>query len=221
MARLAWDQIGDRLYETGVDRGVLYPITNGSYDDGVAWNGLTAVNETPSGAEPTALYADNIKYLNLMSVEDLGLTIEAFTYPEEFKACDGSVDLRDGVTIGQQPRKHFGLCYRTLIGNDEDGSDHGYKIHIVYDCVVSPTEKNHSTVNETPEADTFSWSASTTPIEVTDHKPTAALVIDSTKLTSAQLTAVENKLYGTTGTPGTAPTILTPAEVLTTIAGAS
>ena len=217
MARLVWDQTGDRLYETGVDRVVLFPITNGAYDDGVAWNGVTAINETPSGAEPTALYADNIKYLNLMSVEELGLGIEAYTYPNEFKQCDGSVDLAEGVTIGQQPRKHFGLCYRTLIGNDEDGSDHGYKIHIVYDCVASPSEKGHSTVNETPEAITFSWSASTTPVEVEDHKPTAALVIDSTKLTTAKLTAIENALYGTSGSSATDPTMLTPAQVLTLV----
>lgn len=210
--KLSWDQVGERLYETGIDRGVLYPIVSGRYTKGVAWNGLTAVNETPEGAEPTPIYADNIKYLNLMSAEELGITIEAFTYPDEFAACDGSVEIAEGVTIGQQTRQHFGLCYRTLIGNDESGTDHGYKLHLIYDCIASPSERPHNTVNDTPEAETFSWEVATTPIEIAGHKPSASLVIDSTKVDSTKLKALEDILYGTDSKE---PTLPLPSEVIT------
>lgn len=197
MSKLIWDKTGERLYETGVDRGVLYPLVNGAYPKGVAWNGLTAVNENPSGAEPTALYADNIKYLNLMSAEEYGATIEAYTYPEEFAACDGSAEIADGVTIGQQDRSHFGLSYRTLIGNDEDGTAHGYKLHLVYDCLASPSEKAYSSVNDNPDAVSLSWDISTTPVAVEGYKPTATLTIDSTKIDAAKLKKIEDLLYGT------------------------
>lgn len=209
--KLSWDQVGERFYETGIDRGVLYPIVSGTYSKGVAWNGLTAVNETPEGAEPTPIYADNIKYLNLMSAEELGITIEAFTYPDEFAACDGSVEIAEGVTIGQQTRQHFGLCYRTLIGNDESGTDHGYKLHLIYDCLASPSERPHNTVNDTPEAETFSWEVATTPIAVEGHKPSASLVIDSTKVDSTKLKALEDILYGTDSKE---PTLPLPSEVI-------
>ena len=212
MAELVWDDAGDRLYETGIDKVVLFPFAaGGGYSNGVAWNGVTAINENPSGGEATALYADNIKYLNLMSVEELGLSIEAYDSPDEFDECDGSVALATGVTIGQQERKHFGLCYRTLIGNDEEGTNYGYKIHIVYDCVASPTEKSHSTVNDSPEAEAMSWDVNTVPIAVSGHKPTASVVIDSTKVAEAKLTAIKNSLYGTQNAPST---ILTPAGLL-------
>lgn len=209
--KLSWDQVGERFYETGIDRGVLYPIVSGTYSKGVAWNGLTAVNETPEGAEPTPIYADNIKYLNLMSAEELGITIEAFTYPDEFAACDGSVEIAEGVTIGQQTRQHFGLCYRTLIGNDESGTDHGYKLHLIYDCLASPSERPHNTVNDTPEAETFSWEVATTPIAVAGHKPSASLVIDSTKVDSTKLKVLEDILYGTDSKE---PTLPLPSEVI-------
>lgn len=195
--RLLWDQVGERLFETGVDNGVLYPINNSNeYKPGVAWNGLTAVNESPSGAEPTALYADNVKYLNLMSAETFGATIEAYTYPDEFAACDGSATIAKGATIGQQPRKTFGFCYRTLIGNDIVGQDYGYKLHLVYGCLASPSEQSNATVNESPEAKTFSWSISTTPVNVTGFKATSHLVVDSTVVDEDKLTALENILYG-------------------------
>ena len=208
MAKLTWDASGERLYETGVDRGVLFPMTNGTYGNGVAWNGLTAVNENPSGGEPTKLYADNIAYLTLMSVEELGLTIEAYTYPDEFEECDGSKEIKPGVTVGQQTRKHFGFCYRTLIGNDEEGTDHGYKIHLVYDCVASPSEKSHSTVNDSPEAEQLSWDVTTTPvaIPVEGIKPSAEIVIDSTEINEAKLAAIEDLLYGTASAESTLPT---------------
>ena len=212
MAELVWDDAGDRLYETGIDKVVLFPFAaGGGYANGVAWNGVTAINENPSGGEATALYADNIKYLNLMSVEELGLSIEAYDSPDEFDECDGSVALATGVTIGQQERKHFGLCYRTLIGNDEEGTNYGYKIHIVYDCVASPTEKSHSTVNDSPEAEAMSWDVNTVPIAVSGYKPTASVVIDSTKVAEAKLTLIKNSLYGTANAPST---ILTPAGIL-------
>lgn len=199
--KIEWDNDGERLYETGVDRGVLYPKSNGTYGNGVAWNGLTNVSSSPSGGEPSPIYADNIKYLNLTSIEELGLTIEAYTYPDEFAECDGSTSFGEGaVSIGQQKRSEFGFCYRTLVGNDEDGNDHGYKIHLVYGCYASPSEKSYATVNDSPEAISFSWEVSTTPVPVTyngvTYKPTAELVVDSTKCTAANLTALENILYG-------------------------
>lgn len=194
--RLKWDQTGERLYETGVKQGVLYIPTNGVYSKGVAWNGLTAVTESPSGAEVTALYADDGKYLNLMSAEEFGATIEAYTYPDEFAACDGSKELADGVTIGQQARSTFGLCYKTTVGNDTEGNDHGYKLHIIYGALASPSEKAYSTINDSPDAVTFSWEVTTTPVNVTGAKPTASLVIDSTKADPTKLTALEDILYG-------------------------
>ena len=197
MAKLAWDNIGERLYETGVKQGVLYPISNtGVYDKGVAWNGLTAVTESPSGAEATPLYADDIKYLNLMSNEEFGGTIEAYMYPDEFMECDGSASLVTGVSIGQQPRKTFGLCYRTTLGNDVASNDYGYKLHLVYGALASPSEKAYATINDSPEAITFSWEFSTTPVNVTGHKPTASLTIDSTKVDAEKLAALEAILYG-------------------------
>ena len=208
--KLVWDKTGERLYETGVDRGVVYPMAAGKYGTGVAWNGLTAVNESPSGAEATALYADNIKYLNLLSAEEFGASIEAYTYPEEFEACDGSAELAEGVTIGQQNRALFGLCYRTLLGNDEEGQDHGYKLHLIYNCLAAPSEKAYATINDSPEAITFSWEVSTTPVNVTGMKPTASLTIDSTKIDAAKLKMIEDKLYGTENEE---PTLLLPDEV--------
>lgn len=212
MAKIVWDKTGNRLYETGVDRGVLYPTkTGGGYDKGVAWNGLTAVTESPSGAEPTALYADNIKYLTLLSVEEFAATIEAYTYPDEFAVCDGSAELGTGVSIGQQDRKTFGLCYRTMLGNDTEGNEHGYKIHIIYGALAKPSEKGYNTINDSPEAITFSWEVSTTPIEVTGYKPTASLVIDSTKVDATKLAKIEAALYGDTSNE---PALLTPAEIM-------
>lgn len=196
MAKLIWDQAGERLYETGVKNGVLYPQTNGTYPLGVAWNGLTGVTESPSGAEATPLYADDIKYLNLMSNEELGGTIEAYMYPDEFAECDGSATLEDGVFIGQQTRKPFGLCYKTVLGNDTDNNDYGYKLHIVYGCLASPSEKAYATINDTPEPITMSWEFTTTPVEVTGHKPTASITIDSTKANKEKLAALEAILYG-------------------------
>lgn len=196
MSKLVWDTTGERYYETGVKKGVLYVQSAGAYPKGVAWNGLTAVTESPSGAEATALYADDIKYLNLMSNEEFGATIEAYTYPDEFAACDGSAALVDGVMIGQQKRSAFGLCYRTAIGNDTDGSDHGYKLHLVYGCQAAPSEKAYATINDSPEAITFSWEVTTTPVEVTGHKPTSCITIDSTKVDSGKLAALEDILYG-------------------------
>lgn len=196
--KIEWDKTGERLFETGVDRGVLYPqATGGTYPQGVPWNGLTNVTESPSGAEATPLYADNIKYLNLLSTEEFGATIEAYTYPDEFGECNGERDLKAGVHIGQQGRKPFGLCYRTKIGNDTDGNEHGYKIHIIYGALAAPSEKSYGTINDSPEAITFSWEVKTTPVTVTGFKPTASLVIDSTKINSADLTALEQILYGT------------------------
>ena len=198
MSKLVWDTTGERYYETGVKKGVLYVQTSGAYPNGVAWNGLTAVTESPSGAEATALYADDIKYLNLMSNEEFGATIEAYTYPDEFAACDGSAALVDGVMIGQQKRSAFGLCYRTAIGNDTDGSDYGYKLHLVYGCQAAPSEKGYATINDSPEAITFSWEVTTTPVEVTGHKPTSCITIDSTKVEPGKLAALEKVLYGDT-----------------------
>ena len=211
--KLAWDKTGERLYETGVDKGVLYPFSkeSGKYAAGVAWNGLSAVNESPCGAEPTALYANNAKYVTLMSAEELGLTIEAYTYPKEFEVCDGSAELSEGVTIGQQDREHFGFSYRSLVGNDENGNNHGYKIHLVYDCLASPSEKNRSTVNDSPDVSPFSWEVSTTPVDVEGHKPSAMLTIDSTKIPAAKLKLIEDKLYGTASEQ---PTLPLPDEIL-------
>lgn len=196
MSKLVWDQTGERLYETGVKNGVLYIPTDGVYSKGVAWNGLTAVTESPSGAESTALYADDIKYLNLISTEEFGATIEAYTYPDEFAQCDGSASLATGVMIGQQARKTFGLCYRTTVGNDTEGNDFGYKLHIIYGALASPSEKAYATINDSPEAITFSWEITTTPVNVTGAKPTASLTIDSTKVDAKKLTALEDILYG-------------------------
>ena len=196
MAKIEWDKTGERLYETGVKNGVLYVQVDGTYPKGVAWNGLTAVTESPSGAEATPLYADDIKYLNLLSTEEFGATIEAYTYPDEFAECDGSASLATGVMIGQQPRKAFGLCYRTTIGNDTEGNDHGYKLHIIYGALAAPSEKAYATINDSPEAITFSWEVTTTPVNVTGAKPTASITIDSTKATPEKLTALEKILYG-------------------------
>lgn len=213
MSKLKWDQIGERLYETGVDKVVLFPMeSTGQYGTGVAWNGISAVNESPSGAEPTALYANNGKYLNLISNEYFAATIEAFTYPDEFEECDGSKEIAPGVVIGQQKRKVFGLAYRTLLGNDVDGNDHGYKLHLVYGCLAAPSENNHSTVNDSPEAGTMSWSVSTTPVEVADAKPTATVTIDSTKADKTKLKKLEDMLYGTEQAESKLPL---PAEVIT------
>ena len=197
MSKLVWDQTGERLYETGVKQGVLYPMSDsGAYDLGVAWNGLTAVTESPSGAEATPLYADDIKYLNLVSAEELGGTIEAYTYPDEFAQCDGSATLIEGVLIGQQARRTFGLCYRTTVGNDIANNAYGYKLHLIYGALAAPSEKAYATINDSPEAITFSWEFSTTPVNVTGHKPTASIVIDSTKCDADKLAALEAVLYG-------------------------
>ena len=215
MPKLTWDNIGERLFETGVKQGVLYPIqSDGKYTKGVAWNGLTAVTESPSGAEATPLYADDIKYLNLLSNEEFGATIEAYTYPDEFAECDGSAELVTGVMIGQQKRKVFGLCYRTTIGNDVDGNDHGYKLHLIYGCLAAPSEKAYSTINDSPEAITFSWEVSTTPVNVEGFKPTSQITIDSTKADPTKLATLEGILYGANETEARLPL---PDEVATTM----
>ncbi len=213
MAMLTWDDTGKRFFETGLDRGVLYVMENGVYGKGVAWNGLTSVSESPEGAELTELWADGIKYANMRSAEDLKATVEAYTYPEEFEACDGTASLVEGVTIGQQKRATFALCYRTLVGNDMEGTDKGYKIHIIYGATASPSEKQYQTVNDSPDAITFSWEMSTTPVNVTGAaKPTALVVIDSTKLEATKLAKIEAKLYGDTENE---PTLLMPDEIKT------
>ena len=200
MAKLVWDQTGDRLYETGVSKGVLYPIqSDGAYSKGVAWNGLSSVTESPSGAEANPIYADDMKYLNLLSAEEFSATIEAYTYPDEFAECDGSADIATGVSIGQQNRKIFGFCYRTVLGNDVDSNDHGYKLHLIYGCMAAPSEKAYNSINDSPEAITFSWEVSTTPVNVTGFKPTASITIDSTKVKKEKLTALEEILYGKDG----------------------
>lgn len=197
MAKLTWDDTGKRFYETGVKQGVLYPqAEGGTYPKGVAWNGLTAVTESPSGAEPTPLYADDIKYLNLVSAEEYSATIEAYTYPDEFAECDGSAELVPGVTVGQQNRKTFGLSYKTTLGNDVAGNEYGYKLHLIYGAMAAPSEKGYATINDSPEAITFSWEVSTTPVSVTGLKPTASITIDSTKVDKSKLTALEAILYG-------------------------
>ena len=215
MSKLVWDEIGSRFFETGVKKGVLYPAVNGAYPKGVAWNGLTAVNENPSGAEATPLYADNIKYLNLLSAEDFAATIEAYTYPDEFAKCDGSAEIATGVSIGQQKRQSFGLSYVTQLGNDTDGSDYGYKIHLVYGAFAAPSDKSYSTINDSPEAMTLSWELSTTPVEVPGFKPTATVVIDSTKANADELEDLEDILYGTANSDARLPL---PSELLTIFA---
>jgi hypothetical protein len=218
MTRLLWDQLGERTYETGVDHGVLYiPDVSGVYATGVAWNGLTSVSESPSGAEATAQYADNIKYLNLISAEEFSATLEAFTYPDEFAQFDGLAVPEPGVAVGQQPRKAFGLSYRTQLGNDLEGAGYGYKIHLVYGCTATPSEKAYSTINDSPEALTFSWEIATTPVAVTDLQPTALIVIDSSVVDSADLALLEDELYGdaTTGVAN----LPTPDEVIAFFSG--
>lgn len=215
MAKLVWDQTGQRTYETGVDRGVLYlQDENGKYVNGVAWNGLTGVDESPSGAEATPLYADNIKYLELRAAEDFGATIKAYTYPEEFEACDGSAAIADGINIGQQDRIPFGLCYRTVLGNDIQANNFGYKLHLIYGATASPSEKSYATINDSPEAIEFSWEITTTPIEVEGFKPTASLTINSTKVAPETLAAIEALLYGNESDE---PTMPTPNEILALI----
>lgn len=221
MSKLVWDKTGERFYETGVDRVVLYPQdSSGTYPNGVAWNGVTAVTESPSGAESTPMYADNIKYLNLISAEDFGATIEAYTYPDEFAECDGSAVVTPGVTIGQQSRKSFGLCYRTVKGNDNAGNDLGYKLHFLYGAQASPSEKGYSTINDSPEAITFSWELTTTPVNVEGFKPTACMTVDSTLVNAEKLAALEEILYGKDGAepdsdPGVAPRMPLPDEIIT------
>lgn len=197
MSRIVWDAIGKKLYEAGTRMGVMYPMKDGAYSGGVAWNGLTAFNKNPSGAEATALWADDAKYINLMSAEEFGATIEAYTYPTEFNACLGQKEIAPGVLVGQQDRAIFGLCVRTTIGNDTEGTEHGYKLHLVYGCQASPSESSYGTINDSPEAITFSWEIKTTPVTVTGMKPTAYLEIDSTKVEAAKLKALEDALYGT------------------------
>lgn len=197
MSKLTWDKTGERYYETGVKNCALYVRnSDGSYPSGVAWNGITAVTESPSGAEASPLYADDIKYLNLVSTEELGGTIEAYTYPDEFAECDGSAELVAGVMLGQQVRKTFGLAYKTTLGNDTEGNDHGYKLHLIYGCLAAPSEKAYATINDSPEAITFSWEFTTTPVEVAGFKPTANITIDSTKVDAAKLKAFEEVLFG-------------------------
>ena len=220
MAKIVWDKSSERLYETGVKNGVLYVQgTGGTYTKGVAWNGLASVTESPSGAEPTPLYADDIKYLNLLSTEEFGATIEAYTYPDEFAECDGSKSIATGVYIGQQARKAFGMCYKTTLGNDTEGNDHGYKLHIIYGALAAPSEKAYETINDSPEAITFSWEISTTPVNVKGSKPTATIVIDSTKANPEKLAALEVILFGADapngeGT-GTDPRLPLPDEIAT------
>lgn len=216
MTRIIWDQTGERYYETGTDRGVLYPAVAGEYPAGVAWNGLTAVTQSPSGAEPTALYADNIKYLTLTSAEEFSATVEAYTYPDEFAECDGSAEIAPGITVGQQDRRGFGLSYRTLKGNDTDGNAHGYKIHLIYGCKASPSEKSYATVNDSPEAITFSWEVNTTPVAVEGIKPTSILTIDSTKVDPSALEALEGILWGTESGEARLPL---PDEVVSIVGG--
>ncbi len=217
MAKIVWDAVGEHIYETGVDHGVLYPYKTGAYQKGVAWNGLTNVSESPEGAEANPLYADNIKYLNLYSVEEFKATIEAYTYPDEFAECDGSAAIATGVMVGQQTRIPFGFTFRTKLGNDTDGADYGYKLHIIYGAMASPTEKGYATVNDSPEAITFSWEITTTPVDVPGFKPTASITIDSTKADATKLAALEAILYGTdgSGSAGTDARLPLPTEIMT------
>ena len=218
MPRLVWDNIGERLYETGIDRGVLYPQdATGNYPQGVVWNGLSSVSESPSGAEANAIYADNIKYLELRSAEEFGATVEAYTYPDEFAVCDGSAEVATGVNIGQQPRKRFGLSYRTIVGNDVENDAYGYKLHLIYNAMASPSERQYQTVNDSPEAISFSWEMTTTPVAVGGtYKPTAAMTIDSTKADATKLAALEDILYGTDTADARLPL---PSEVIELMGG--
>ena len=219
MAAIVWDETGKRFYETGVSKGVLYVMDGtGAYPKGVAWNGLTAVTESPSGAEATPQYADNVKYLNMISAEEFGGTIEAYTYPDEFAECDGSAEPTPGVSLGQQVRKTFGLAYRTILGNDVLGQDYGFKLHLIYGVLAAPSEKGYQTVSDSPEAMTFSWEITTTPVPVAGRKPTASITIDSTKANPAKLAALETILYGSAATPARLPL---PSEIITlmTVAG--
>ncbi|MDR1753388.1 MAG: hypothetical protein LBR74_00575 [Eubacterium sp.] len=216
--RIIWDDVGEKLYETGVRQGVLYVRDGtGAYPKGVPWNGLSAVSESPTGAEATAIYADDVKYLSLMSAEEYGCTIEAYTYPDEFAACDGSGELVEGVLVGQQPRKTFGFCFRTNIGNDVELNEYGYKLHIVYGALASPSEKAYATINDSPEAITFSWEVTTTPVAVPGFRPTASITIDSTKADAAKLVALEDILYGSEDAD---PRLPLPAEIQTLMAAA-
>lgn len=232
MAKLVWDQVGEKTYETGTKQGVLYPqASNGTYPEGVAWNGLTSVSESPDGGDANDIYADDIKYLVLRGVENFGGTIEAYTYPDEFAECDGSAQLMAGVTIGQQPRKTFGFSYVTTIGNDTELDNHGYKIHLLYGCSASPSERTYETINDSPEPINFSWEFTTVPVPVTGHKATSCLIIDSTKFPptaggekNANLQALEDVLYGTNGegsSAGTTPRMPLPAEVVTILSGST
>lgn len=217
MAQITWDGTGERLFETGIDHGVLYTRdATGAYSTGVAWNGLVTVTESPSGAEPNAQYADNMKYLNLVSAEEFGATIEAFTYPEEFAECDGTATPSSGLYIGQQPRKVFGMSYRTLVGNDVEGQEFGYKLHLIYGALAAPSEKAYATVNDSPEAITFSWEVTTTPVQVSGLKPTAQLTLDSTQVEPAGLESLEALLYGS-GAEG--PKLPLPDEVVALFSG--
>ena len=223
MFKLEWDKAGERLFETGVDRVVLYPIRDtisdptNPYDEGVAWNGVTGISQSASGGEPTPLYADNGKYLSIMSAEEVNLSIEAYTYPEAFEECDGSREIIAGAIIGQQPRKTFGLSYRTLIGNDQKQQDFGYKVHLVYGCLASPSDRSYATVNDSPEAISFSWSITTTPVEVNGFNPTAIIIVNSTKTDAAKMSALNSLLYGTAGTNSVAAKLPLPAEVIQTL----
>lgn len=217
MTKLMWDQTGQRLYETGVDHGVLYiPDSGGLYNSGYAWNGLTTVTESPTGAESNPQYADNIKYLNLTSAEEFGATVEAFTYPDEFAQCDGTAVPEPGVSVGQQSRKVFGLSYRTKVGNDLDGQDFGYKLHLIYGALAAPSEKAYATINDSPTAISFSWAVTTTPVDLPGYKPTASITLDSTKVDADALSALEDMLYGTAGAD---PELPLPADVLAIFAG--
>lgn len=216
MAPLTWDQVGERKYEVGVDHGVLYiPDDAGVYAEGFAWNGLTTVTETPTGADSNPQFADNIKYLNLLSAEEFGCTIEAFTYPDEFMQCDGTVQPSPGLSVGQQGRKLFGLSYRTRVGDDVDGTDAGYKLHLVYGCLATPSDKAYATINDSPAAIAFSWDVTTTPVPVTGHKPTSLIVVDSTVVDAADLATLEAALYGSTA----GAKLPTPDEVIAMFAG--
>lgn len=226
MFKVKWDQIGERYYETGVDRAVVYPFADGVYANGEGWNGLTAVNENPSGAEPTPLYANNHKYLELMSAEEFGFTIEAYIYPDAFAKCNGESELAKGVNVTQQDRQQFGLTYRNIFGNDTEKNEHGYKIHLVYGAMASPSEKSHSTVNEDPEVDPMSWECTTTPVEVPGFKPTAHIVINSTQVDAAKLAALEDILYGkagagSDGAGAVEPRLPLPSELITIFNGST
>lgn len=215
--KLVWDQSGERLYETGVSQCALYPMAAGAYPKGVAWNGITAITESPSGAEPTAMYADNIKYLDIVSTETYAATIEAYTYPDEFKSCNGESEIADGVVIGQQNRQKFGLCYKTILGNDTDGEDYGYELHLVYGGLAAPAEEAHNSVNESPEGMTMSWSVSTTPVEVPGKKPTATVTFNSVKVGEKVMKAIEDVVYGSTDKDARLPL---PSELIELITAA-